>query len=303
MATSPTRPALSRESQGILLALLSAACMGVTYVAGKHVMRRITPETFVVFWFTLQAFYALLMLSFRGRRGALVTRASPWSALIGIGTTSAVAILLFFHAIDLIDPALVSFYTRADNLFAVLLGVALLQERFSPREGLGIVLALAGGLVTAYRGGDLIALGLGLCLLSSLMEGLTVILVKVAVRRVGPLVIVFYRSLFAAAMALAYGAATGRLQAPPAATLMVIVAASLPGSFLANVTFYASLARIEVARATAIKALQPFFVLLSAYLVLASLPTARQLLGGAIIVTGILCLLHGRRASPAPIGV
>ena len=39
-----------------------------------------------------------------------------------------------------------------------------------------------------------------------------------------------------------------------------------------------------------------FFVLLAAYVVFTTLPTGQQLVGGAIIVTGILCLLYGRRS-------
>ena len=46
----------SREVQGMLLSLLSAACMGITYVASKYVLRTINPETFVVFWFAMGSF-------------------------------------------------------------------------------------------------------------------------------------------------------------------------------------------------------------------------------------------------------
>ena len=130
---------------------------------------------------------------------------------------------------------------------------------------------------------------------AALIWGFNFILVKMAVRRVSPLVVIFYRSLLASVIALVYGLATGRLQMPDGRTMAIIAVASLAGSFLANVTFYASLARIDVTRATAIKTLQPFFVLMAAYLVFTTLPTSRQVLGGAIIVTGILCLLYGRR--------
>jgi len=60
------------------------------------------------------------------------------------------------------------------------------------------------------------------------------------------------------------------------------------------------LARIDVTQATAIKTMQPFFVLLAAYLAFTTLPTSQQLLGGAIIVAGILCLLYGRRMVRRP---
>ena len=279
----------------MMLSVTSAACMGITYVTSKYVLRSIHPETFVVFWFAMGSLYSLILLMRQGKQVTLVEAGNPWKELTGVGLSSAVSILLFFYAIQLIDPAIVSFYTRADNVFAVLMGVVFLRERFNSFEGLGVGIALLGSLVTTYRGGQLLLIGLGLCLLSSLMEGITVILVKMAVRRVSPLVIIFYRSLLASAIALVYGLATGRLQMPAGGTLAIIAVASLAGSFLANVTFYASLARIDVTRATAIKTLQPFFVLVAAYLVFTTLPTSRQVLGGAIIVTGILCLLYGRR--------
>ena len=279
----------------MVLSLTSAACMGITYVASKYVLRSINPETFVVFWFAMGSFYALMLLLKQKRQSTLVARDNPWKELVGVGVASAVSIILFFYAVQLIDPAIVSFYTRADNVFAVLMGVIFLRERFNSIEGLGIGIALLGSLVTTYRGGHLLMVGLGLCLLSSVLEGVVVVLVKVAVRKVSPLVVIFYRSLLASGIALVYGMATRRLEMPSGQTLLIIVVASLAGSFMANVTFYASLARIDVTRATAIKTLQPFFVLTVAYAVFTTLPTSQQLLGGAIIVTGILCLLYGRR--------
>jgi drug/metabolite transporter (DMT)-like permease len=285
----------SREAQGMLLSMLSAACMGITYVASKYVLKTVNPETFVVLWFFMGSLYSVMLLRHQGKENDLVRKGNPWKEILGVGLSSAVAILLFFYAIQLIDPAIVSFYTRADNVFAVLMGVVFLRERFNSFEGLGIAIALVGSLVTTYKGGQMLLIGLGLCLLSSVLEGMTVVLVKVAVRRVSPLVVIFYRSAIASTIALVYGMITGRLVMPDARTMGLIAGASLAGSFLANVTFYAALARIDVTRATAIKTMQPFFVLSAAYLVFASLPSYQQLLGGAIIVVGILCLLYGRR--------
>ncbi len=285
----------SREAQGMFLSFTSAACMGITYVASKYVLRSIHPETFVVFWFAMGSIYSLVLLGKQGKGKFLVAPGNPWKELVGVGLSSAISIILFFYAIQLIDPAIVSFYTRADNVFAVLMGVLFLRERFNSLEGVGVGIALLGSLVTTYRGGNLLLIGLGLCLLSSLLEGITVILVKLAVRKVSPLVVIFYRSLLASGLATVYGMVTGRLEMPGNETFLIIAVASLAGSFMANVTFYASLARIDVTRATAIKTLQPFFVLMAAYLVFATLPNSRQVLGGAIIVAGILCLLYGRR--------
>ena len=293
----------SREAQGMLLSLASAACMGVTYVASKYVLRSINPETFVVFWFAMGSFYALVLLTKQRRRHELFQPDNPWKQLMGLGVASAVAIVLFFYAIQLIDPAVVSFYTRADNVFAVLMGVLFLRERFNSFEGVGVAIALLGSLVTTYRGGQMLMIGLGLCLISSVMEGITVVLVKIAVRKVSPLVVIFYRSLLASTLALIYGFLTGRLQMPSAEVFFIIMVASLAGSFMANVTYYAALARIDVTRATAIKTMQPFFVLMAAYLAFTTLPTSQQLLGGAIIVMGILCLLYGRRLVRKPEGV
>jgi drug/metabolite transporter (DMT)-like permease len=276
--------------------------MGITYVASKFVLRTINPETFVVLWFAMGSFYSYVLLRRRGRQKELFQKDNPWKYLVGLGMASAVAIILLFYAIQMIDPAIVSFYTRADNVFAVLLGVLFLRERFNSFEGVGVAIALLGSLVTTYRGGDLLMIGLGLCLLSSVLEGVTVVLVKLAVRKVSPIVVIYYRSLLASSLGLVYGLISGRLQIPPRRELLIIAAASLGGSFMANVTFYAALARIDVTRATAIKTMQPFFVLLAAYAAFATLPSPQQLMGGGIIVVGILCLLYGRRLVRRPEG-
>src|SRR5215467_4015357 len=90
----------TREIQGMALSLLSAACMGVTYVASKFVLRTINPETFVVFWFAMGSVYSYLLLKRRGRQHELFQRDNPWKYIMGLGLASAVAILLFFYAIQ-----------------------------------------------------------------------------------------------------------------------------------------------------------------------------------------------------------
>lgn len=135
----------SREAQGMLLSMLSAACMGITYVASKYVLKTVNPETFVVLWFFMGSLYSVMLLRHQGKENDLVRKGNPWKEILGVGLSSAVAILLFFYAIQLIDPAIVSFYTRADNVFAVLMGVVFLRERFNSFEGLGIAIALEIG--------------------------------------------------------------------------------------------------------------------------------------------------------------
>ncbi len=295
MSADDERTAASARNRGRLLSLASAAAMGVTYVGSKYALRTMHPETFVVFWFAMGACYALLSLGRRRRMHRILATGHPWKGIAAIGLASAASILLLFHALKLIDPALVSFYTRADNLFAVLLGVALLRERLTPLEGVGALVAFTGSLIIAFRSGHVVLLALGLCLMSSLLQGVVVVLAKMAVRRAGPLVITFYRSLIAALAALVCGLVTGRLEMPSGTTLLVIAGASLAGSFLANVAFYASLVRIDVTEATAIKTSQPFFVILAAWFAFQTFPSPQQLFGGLLIVGGIVLLLFARR--------
>ena len=75
----------SRESQGMLLSLTSAACMGITYVASKYVLRSIYPETFVVFWFAMGSLYSLILLMKQGKHRVLVAPGNPWKELAGVG--------------------------------------------------------------------------------------------------------------------------------------------------------------------------------------------------------------------------
>ena len=132
-------------------------------------------------------------------------------------------------------------------------------------------------------------------------------LAKMAVQRAGPLVVTFYRSLVAAFIALLVGLVTGHLEIPGGHMLLVLAGASLCGSFVANVAFYTSLMHIDLTEATAIKTLQPFFVIATAYCVFATFPTAQQLAGGALILLGILIFLRARAprlvrgAAPLPL--
>jgi len=72
----------------------------------------------------------------------------PWQALAGTAFTalfgSLIGFTLYFYALDRLSPTTMSLLNLLTPVLAVLLGVAINGELFSPREWLGMALILAG---------------------------------------------------------------------------------------------------------------------------------------------------------------
>ena len=68
------------------------------------------------------------------------------------------------------------------------------------------------------------------------------------------------------------------------------------GAFLGFFLFYKSLSFYEVSKAIAVRSIEPFFAVILALVILITIPTLSELIGGTLIVLGIIILsLRGRK--------
>ncbi|NLE76420.1 MAG: DMT family transporter [Chloroflexi bacterium] len=294
-------PALASPTiRGYLYAVLGTASLAVTYVVSKVVMREINSESFNAIWFGSGALITLAVLATQGRASEMRVERRNWGHVALLGLVNGVSMGLFFKAVELIDPVLVSFYFRLEIVASVLAAVFLLGERLGARELGGMILAVAGAVIITYASGSVVTTAFVMVAVSAVLYSLSWLVARATMQRgCPPTALAGLRSAGTAIILALYVAASDRWLAPSLPTLALIVGGSFFGPFLANSLNYRAIPLIGVARLSIIRNIQPLFVLPAAYLVLGSIPGWRQLAGGLVVVAGVILVVSARTKSPA----
>ncbi|MGD9101007.1 MAG: DMT family transporter, partial [Anaerolineae bacterium] len=208
---------------------------------------------------------------------------------------NALCMMLFFTAIQMTNPALISFFGRMSTLFTVVLGVIVLGERLKWREWVGAVVILAGALLITYHADRVMLVVFIISLLSSFLYSSTTIIAKQTVSVVSPLTLALARAACTAFFIAIFALVTGRWQRPPPDILALIAVGALGGPLFSHVLLYRALALIDASKVSLVGATQPAFVLLYSLLLFGTLPLLHQIAGGLLSVGGVVILLSARK--------
>jgi drug/metabolite transporter (DMT)-like permease len=211
--------------------------------------------------------------------------------------------ICFVYALDLTTASTIGLILGAIPIFAALYGVVLGRERLSRRFWLGAAVSFVGvALVAIGSGGEVsggyvgILLGLGICA--------TWAAYSVAV---APLMSTYSPSRVSAVVIPATWALLVLAWLPQAGdqewdlgweVWALLVFATIGPLVLTNVFWFRSVSKIGPARATLAANLQPFVAAILAVILLSEPLSVLQVLGGALIASGIV-LARRRRTAPA----
>jgi drug/metabolite transporter (DMT)-like permease len=279
---------------GYVLALLSTATLSTVFVISKAALEVINPESFNVYWYTAAAVYAVSYGRMSGNLPTPATLRRHWKPLLSIGFINALGMMLFFTAIQMTNPALISFFGRMSTLFTVVLGVIVLGERLERREWVGAAVILAGALLITYHADRVMWVVFIISLSSSFLYASTIIIAKQTVGAVSPLTLTLARAACTAFFIAILALVSGRWQRPPLDTLALIAVGALGGPLFSHVLFYRALALIDASQVSLVGATQPAFVLLYSLLLFGTLPLLHQIAGGLLSVGGVVILLSAR---------
>lgn len=283
------------DMRGPAYAVLSAMAIAVAPLATKQALGTVNPETFSLLWSLLAFMSASTYAASKGGFNSFQRFRQCWQFVVGIGVLAAASVLVFSMAVRLADPTLVSFFTRLEAIFTILLGMLVFKEHLNRLELLGAITMISGALIMIYRAGEIVLFAFVLALIVALFTAISTLLAKVAVRYLEPVVLVAVSRLFACLLTLVYAIAFGVLQLPPGPSLLIILIGALFGPFLGFMFLYKALSFSEVSRVSAFRTSFPFFVALYSFLLFHTVPGPRQMLGGGIIIAGILVLISAHR--------
>ncbi len=279
---------------GYVLALCSAATIATSFVISKAVLKTINPESFSVYWYTAASVYALIYGRVSGNPPRRTTLRQYWKPLLSIGFVNTLSMMFFYNAIQMTNPAIISFLGRLSTLFTVLLGIIVLGERLGRREWVGAAVILAGALLITYHADEVMLKVFFMSMCSSFLYSCTIIIAKQAVAAISPLTLTLARSSGTASTILILALITGRLQFPSPGMLVIIIVGALGGPFISHLLLYRALALVDASKVSLVGATQPLFVLLDSLALFGTLPLAHQIAGGLLSMGGVAILLSAR---------
>ena len=255
---------------------------------------------------------AFVFLALRGGLGTLVdARNGPRLAAVGLLGT-ALAYGLFFEGARRSSALDTVLCLQVEPLYALLVAWLFLGHRLTLRRlaaaaviGLGIVLALAGG-------GDSDPAGIALLLATPLCWQASHLVTLRGLRGVAPMVLTgaryLYGSLFIAAWWVLRGAETGLAPGDSLAGRLPLLAfQGVVLCFVGTAFWYQAIARLDLARATAIVVPSiPMASVLATFVLLGEAPGPRQWAGIALTAGGVLAFVTAphaverRERIPAP---
>lgn len=228
---------------------------------------------------------------------------AQWRAIVLFGLCqNALYLGLNFLAMRTIEASLAAVIASALPLIVAALAWAFLGERLTPLAGAGLAAGFGGVLVimAARIGAGANPLAMGLCLLGALALAIATLTVRGASASgdlwmaVGLQMLVGAAALFPVSLL----AETWTVHWTPGLFVAFAYTVLFPG-IAATMIWFVLVRRIGATRAATFHFLNPFLGVATAALILGEHVTARDLIGVAIIMAGILAVQISRRPAPA----
>lgn len=179
--------------RGILMMCIASVFFSGMHVTVRYVARDVPPME-IAFLRSVFGFVIFLPLLVSGGLSFLRTKRLRLHALRGLFDSSA--LMMFFTGLALTPVARATALTFSAPLFAAILSVVILGERFRLRRWMAIFLGLAGTIVILRPGMIPVDLGSILVLATALTWGVTMIIIKVLSRTESSFAITAYQNIF-----------------------------------------------------------------------------------------------------------
>ncbi len=245
-------------SVGILLVLMTALISGVSNFVNFGAVKGTNVDAFLAVRNGAVALMLLPFALFLGRASARRLSRGDWLRLAGIGLLGgAVPFVLFFQGLQMAGAAPAgnaTFPYRTLFLMAMVLGVAFLKERLSPRLAVGMGVLLAGNALLLTFTGPIWTDGTVLILAATGLWAVEYALSKRTLRSLPSRTVALGRMGFGGLFLLGYLALRGEIAAVGALQGQdwqnVFLSAVLLTGFV--VTWYAGLKEVDLSVATSV---------------------------------------------------
>ena len=280
-------PEQPKQLRGLVSANIAVLLFGLAGVLGKL---SLLPAPLIVFGRSFFAGLVLLVVCWLRHISLRPKQTRDGYLLLGQGVLLALHWTAFFQAINVSNVAIGLLSFSSFPLFTAILEPLLLHQRPSRIQIVAALLILPGIflLVPSFTLQNQTTLGVMWGVLSGASFALLSVTNRWLGRTYSSLMISLYQDGIAAIVLLPifFFSATGSFWTPHA--LLILFILGVVCTALAHTLFIASMRDITAQTASLLASLEPVWGIIFGILLLGAIPTARTLLGGAIIISATL---------------
>ena len=285
--------------KGYVYALLAVLFLSSGLVFNKYLLQFVNPRMLSFAFFGTVFVSTTLVLLLTDSKKFFDNLIKHWKDGVVVGGLNAIAATFFFLALDLLDPSTTAFLVRFSTIFIILIGVFFLKENLTRFDLLGILFAVGGALLINYGGAAYTRTGFFLALMAAIGIALHHTAAKMFVKKINPLILVNLRVLFTSAFLLIFVLVTSSLQPVPYSALPVLIIGAGIIATTGFVFYYKALEHADISKVAVIRTLDPFMVVIYAYIAFRTLPLFQEIFGGSLIVFGVLIITLKHRIRQA----
>lgn len=288
----------SAEKEGVVLVIICVFIHGALPILGKVGVSLIHPLFFAALTNLIAAASLILIILFRKNPVELLLSRKYFFSLLLIaffGTT--LSNILFFYGVRLTSGINSAILLQVEPIYALFIGYLLLNEKVTLRQIFSTFIIIFGTLLVIYQGtlvlnwGDLLVLGTPLCYQIGHIFSKRLL----NQNELSPLFIAAGRTLFGGIFLFMLSQLAGvhefeRLKESNILVIIIFYGIVIYG--LTYYTFYESIKRINLSKATAIISAYPAVSIILAWFILQEVPDFYQISGFFIILLGIVYLSH-----------
>lgn len=289
-----------QNTTGYIYAFGAALALSSSFIFSKSALNEVSMIQFGFVWFTFGVLWNGTWYIARRRywdfKGNWIPRVR---VAVGIAFLEALATGLFYMAIrEMENPAVVSFIGNIGPVFVTLMGITLLQERFTRKQFAGILVTIAGVFVINFRDGAFSGFldpGAIYVILASLFFSFATIAGRRFKENLDPELMSLIRSVL---LSLIFFILFLLMSEDIRFTISAwknLALGSLFETLLTIVFAYQALRRIAATSTSLIISSKAVWTLLLAWLFLGVFPTAMQLAGGILTLAGVYLITWNRR--------
>ncbi len=288
--------------KGILLLVTGTLFMSMVPVLSKVVLEEMPSIHFSALWMLSSSLWGAIWLFRKGFREPWRKFRLGWRPIVVTGALAAVWVYCYYRGLERLNPATTTFLVNSRIVWAMLIGVVFLRERYRGVQLLGI-LTVAFGILVIFsdvgRSGE--TTGVAFILLSALVFVLGNAVIKRYAPDLGVPLVLFARFFFPALLLAPASFAAGSLLSYLTVRNAVLIAAgTLIGPFLSFLMIYTALMYLNLGIHTAFQSVGIVFSALFTFLVFGTMPPAATLIGGGLIAAGLTLvgIVSARRQTP-----
>lgn len=288
---------MKRTTQGDLFAIICSISVGIGITPAKAAVSVISPETLTFYLFVFAFGFSLFIpLSPPYRRIIGGIRRDQVWLIMKLSVLFSAAIFFSWTALQYLEPATQSFLSRIKVLMTVFFAIIFLREHLHRLEIIGGIVATLGIALLKFNAGPDVSLGATLMLISAVLFSTAEIMLKRQIDDIPPTMFLFYRNLAMIPCFAVILVIRGESFVLPDFTVAGYIAlTSLLGPVIGRGTYIAAIRRNSLSRTVLINQTQPLFAGLAGYVVLSSMPSAMEWIGGGLILLGAIIIRGAKK--------